>query len=201
MNRTALTFAAIVTLGFGTAACANEAAAPETAAPAAEAPAPDANAAAPDAATAPDAAAPADTAAPAADMATAEPAPAPTPAQNTNQMMRDVRLGAKAAYKCSRIDNVTVDGFDKCVADVLSDAEAKGTGTESYRLGVDYRAWTYLGEHAEDMREKGMEWSQQYRQAHQIRETYRKNAADLLDKTGLGEKKVCGAIDASGCPE
>jgi len=211
MTRIALTLAAVIALGFGAAACASKSTAPEAAPAADAAAAPDASApaadtAASDAAAAPEEAAPAaDTAtapeegAPAADTAMAEP-PAPPP-QTVYQMLRDVRYGARAVTVCTKIDNVTVTSFKQCVSDAVSKAEAKGGVTDSFQLGADYRAWAFLGDHAGDMREKGLEWSKQYRMAGKTRETYRASAADLLTRTGLSEKQVCNAVDASECPK
>jgi hypothetical protein len=212
MTRSILTFAAIVALGLGAAACAGKSETSESAAPAADqaaaapdaaqAPAADQAAAAPEAAapTAPDANAPApEMSAPATEMAAAE--PAPPPAQTERQMLRDVRSGAHVSRVCAKVDTVSVTGFKQCVADAVSQAEAKGSGTDAYRLGADYRAWAFLGEHAAEMREKGLEWSKQYLQAYAERETFRKSAADLLDRTGLKEPQVCNAIDVGKCPE
>src|SRR3972149_1147361 len=83
---------------------------------------------------------------PATKMAAAE--PAPPPAQTEHQMLRDVRSGAHVSRVCAKVDNVTVTGFKQCVADALSQAEAKGTGTDAVHPGADYRAWAFLGERA-----------------------------------------------------
>ena len=223
MNRIALTMAAGALLAFGTAACSSDSS--KTAA-AAEAPAADANAApaaaAPDASAAPaasDAGAPAassdkaaaapDAAAPAADAGAAQPAPAaetaaveaPQPQQSTQEMMRDIRNGGHSVGPCTKIDDVTTAGFNQCVAAALTAANAKGQVTDAFQLGLNYRAWAFIGEHIHDMREKGLEWSKGYRMANQSRETYRKTSSDLIDKTGLTEKQVCGPAGVSDCPE
>src|SRR3972149_265645 len=106
MIRSILTFAAVLALGLGAAACAGKSETSESAAPAADqtaaapdaAQAPDAEPAA-DQAAAPDANAPApDASAPATEMAAAE--PAPPPAQTEHQMLRDVRSGAHVSRVC-----------------------------------------------------------------------------------------------------
>ena len=226
MNRIAFTMAAGALLAFGTAACSSDssktadaAAAPEAAAPAADANAAPAAAAADagapaassDKAAAPDAAAP-DAAAPAADAnasAGAQPAPAaetaaveaPQPQQSTQEMMREIRNGGHSVNPCTKIDDVTTAGFNQCVAGALTAANAKGPVTDAFQLGLNYRAWSFMGEHIQEMREKGLEWSKGYRLANQSRETYRKTASDLIDKTGLTEKQVCGPAGVSDCPE
>lgn len=209
MNKTIWTMAALAALGFAVAACAKDSkdmTADANAAPAAEA-APDASAApnadAAGTASADEGSATVPEAAPqpeAAAAAAAAPEPPPPP-QTEYQKLRDVRYGARALYTCVKIENVTVDTFMQCVNDAMSTAEAKGGVTDSFKLGVDYRAWAFLGEHASDLREKGLEWSKGYRKARVERETYRQSAANLLDTTGLSESKVCNAIDVSDCPK
>ena len=219
MNRIAFTMAAAALLAFGTAACSSDssktadaAAAPEAAAPATDANA--AAAAAPADTSAPpassDKAAAPDAAAPAADAgAGAQPAPAaetaaveaPPPQQSTREMMRDIRNGGHSVSPCTKIDDVTTAGFDQCVASALTAANAKGPVTDAFQLGLNYRAWAFMGEHIQDMREKGLEWSKGFRLANQSRETYRKTASELIDKTGLTEKQVCAPAGVPDCPE
>ena len=212
MNRIAFTLATVVSLAFGVAGCAGDSsktAAPAAAAPDASAPAADANAApaaeanAP-AASADTAAAPADSNAPAAEAApateTAAAEPPPAAPQSTQQMMRDLRQGGHAVNPCMKVDNVTTVGFTQCVDAALAAAEAKGPVSDAYTLGVNNRAWAFMGEHIVDMKEKGLDWSKQYRMARERREAYRQTAANLLDKTGLVEKQVCPAAGVPDCP-
>lgn len=195
MKTTALTIAAVLTLCAGGLAWADDAgkAAPDASAPAA---APDAGAPASDtSAPAAPAAAPA---APAADQAA--PAPdqtAPSPAMTEQQMLREVRQGALAATRCSKADNVTVDSFNQCVTDTLADAGSKGTSSESYQLGAQYRSYAFMVEKADSIRDRGEEWSKQYRTANKMRDSYWKTVQDLVTRTGLDGKKVCNAIDVT----
>ncbi len=210
MNRFLLTIAAL--LAFAAAGCAKDSskeAAPTTsgaaAAPAAEAKPAEAAAPADTNAAAPaesNAAAPAEgnAAAPAPAPETAAAEPTPPPPQTPQQMMRDIRNGGHAVNPCTKIDEVTTAGFDQCVDSALAAAQAKGQVSDAYQLGVNYRAWSYMGEHIAGMREKGMEWSKGYRMANESRENYRKAAAGLLDKTGLAEKQVCPASGVPDCP-
>jgi len=210
MNGLALTVAATL-LAFGTAACSSDSSKTAAAAPAADANAAPAAASADAgaaAASSGNAAAP-DAAAPAADANAAQPAPAaetaaaeaPQPQQSTQEMMRDIRNGGHSVSPCTKIDDVTTAGFNQCVASALNAANAKGQVTDAFQLGLNYRAWAFMGEHIQGMREKGLEWSKGYRMANQSRETYRKTASDLIDKTGLTEKQVCGPAGVSDCPE
>jgi hypothetical protein len=224
MNKTIMTIAALAALGLAAGGCAKDSkdmAATDAKAAPAEAAAADTSAApadkAADTAAAPadkpaDASAAADQGsatvpeaapaegAPAADTAAAAPETPPQP-QDERQMLRDVRMGARALHTCVKIDDETVDTFQQCVNDAMSNAESKGGVTDSFHLGVDYRAWAFLGEHAETLKDKGMEWSKGYRKAYATRETYRQSAENLLGTTGLSESKVCSAIDVSDCPK
>ena len=162
-----------------------------------DAPAPDAsaNAPAPDSGPAPAAEQAPDQAVPAsaADQA------APTPAPTSHDMLVEVHLGSVALRYCTKIDKVVVETFKQCVADKLSEAAAKGTPSDAYQLGADYRAWAFMTTHVGEIHERGEEWSKEYRMANETEASYRQSVNDLMGRTGLAEKQVCDIVGGVDC--
>jgi hypothetical protein len=195
MKKITFTFALAMALcaaqGFGTAR-ADDTKTPDAPAPdaAANAPAPDSGQA-PAAEPAPDQAAPA----PAAEQA------APVAAPTTHDMLVEVHMGSVSLRYCTKIDKVVVETFKQCVADKLSEAGAKGTPSDAYQLGADYRAWAFMTAHVGDMHERGEEWSKEYRMANETEASYRQSVNDLMSRTGLPEKQVCDIVGGVDCPK
>lgn len=192
----ALAMALCAAQGFGTAR-ADDTKTPDASAPdaAANAPAPDSGQA-PAAEPAPDQAAPApDQAAPAAEQA------APVAAPTTHDMLVEVHQGSVSLRYCTKIDKVVVETFKQCVADKLSEAGAKGTPSDAFQLGADYRAWAFMTTHVGDMHERGEEWSKEYRMANETEASYRQSVNDLMSRTGLPEKQVCDIVGGVDCPK
>lgn len=119
---------------------------------------------------------------------------------NEHDMLRDVRDGSYAIRYCESIDDVNLKTFNDCVTTQLGSAENDGKLTDSYKLGADYQAWVFLGEHADQIQEKGYEWSKEYRQIFASRALYKKSVQNLIYKTGLPPDEVCDQLRAD-CPE
>ena len=117
-----------------------------------------------------------------------------------NRMLRDVRDGGNAIRYCEDISDVNLKTFNDCVTTQLSSADNDGKLTDSYRLGVDYQAWFFLGDHAKELHEKGYEWKKEYRQIFASRALYKKSVQNLIVKTGLPAHEVCDQLRGD-CPD
>ncbi len=110
-------------------------------------------------------------------------------------------MGSVSLRYCTKIDKMVVETFKQCVADKLSEAGAKGTPSDAYQLGADYKAWAFMTAHVGDMHERGEEWSKEYWMANETEASYRQSVNDLMSRTGLPEKQVCDIVGGVDCPK
>lgn len=124
----------------------------------------------------------------------APPGPTVEERMAAREMLRDVRHGSYAIRYCQDIDDVNLKTFDDCVASQLTTADLDGELTDGYKLGADYQAWLFLGEHAREMHDKGYEWTKEYRTVFKSRAKYQKSVQNLIYSTGLDEREVCAQL-------